>query len=117
MTGMYEFNKIRRIEKELDELGFMLANPKHGWNDGDRNCVGIKPKDADSLPLYSRDAEIFAGTFEQLEVWIRGVEWARGYDMMLSVSDEKKRERKEQDLRNKQMVQRLKEEELELRKK
>jgi hypothetical protein len=36
--------------------------------------------------------------------------------MMLKLSDEKKRERKEQDVRNKQLVQLLKDEELVLKK-
>jgi hypothetical protein len=35
------------------------------------------------------------GTLEQLQVWIRGVQWAREYDMMLKLSDEKKRTIKE----------------------
>lgn len=115
MTGMYEINKIRRVEKELNELGFVMVNPKHGWNTHDMNHVAIIPKDSNALPVYSRDAELFSGTLEQLEVWLRGVEWARQYDYLLNVSDEKKRERKEQDLRNKQMLQRLKEEDVELR--
>lgn len=115
MTGFYEVLKLRRIEKELDELGFILCAPKQGWDTADHNIIGIKPKDKDSLPVYSRDAQVFQGTLEQLEVWLRGVEWARGYDMLLKLSDEKKRERKEQDLRNKHMVAVLKEEEIVLR--
>ena len=115
MTGYYDVLKLRRIEKELDELGFMLCSPKQGWNTDDQNVVGIKPKDNDSLPVYSRDAQVFQGTIEQLEVWLRGVEWARQYDMLLKVSDEKKRERKEQDIRNKHMLAILKDEEIERR--
>lgn len=115
MTGFYDVLKLRRIEKEIDELGFMLCSPKQGWNADDQNVVGIKPKDNDSLPVYSRDAQVFQGTIEQLEVWLRGVEWARQYDMLLKVSDEKKRERKEQDMRNKHMVAMLKNEEIERR--
>jgi len=115
VTGFYDVLKLRRIEKELDELGFMLCSPKQGWNADDQNVVGIKPKDDNSLPVYSRDAQVFQGTVEQLEVWLRGVEWARQYDMLLKVSDEKKRERKEQDMRNKHMVAMLKNEEIERR--
>ena len=118
MTGFSDILKMRRLEKEANELGFMLANPKNGyyqnsWGD----VVALVPKDKDSVPIYSRDAEVFQGTLEELNVWLRGVEWARGYDMLLKVSDDKKRSRKEQDLRNKQMVARLKDEEIELRKK
>lgn len=116
MTGYNDIIRLRRIEKELDELGFVLCEPKHGWNSGDMNYVSIKPKDKNALPIYSRDAELFTGTLEQLNLWLRGVEWARQYDMMLKLSDEKKRERKEQDVRNKQLVQLLKDEELVLKK-
>ena len=35
------------------------------------------------MPIYSRDAEVFCGTLEQLDVWLRGVEWARNYDYLL----------------------------------
>lgn len=116
MTGYSDIIKLRRIEKELDELGFVLCEPKNGWNGGDMNYVSIKPKDKNALPIYSRDSELFTGTLEQLNLWLQGVEWARGYDMMLKLSNEKKRERKEQDVRNKQLVQILKEEKLILKK-
>jgi hypothetical protein len=114
MTGYNEILRLRRIEKELDELGFVIAEPKHGWNHTDMNYISIKPKDKDSLPIYSRDAELFRGTLEEINIWLRGVEWARGYDMLLKVSDDKKRARKEQDARNKQLIQRLKDEDLNL---
>ena len=118
MSGFGDIQKIRRLEKEANELGFMFANPKNGFyhnNFGD--VVALIPKDKDSAPIYSRDAEVFIGTLEELSVWLRGVEWARQYDMLLKVSDDKKRERKEQDERNKQMVRRLKDEDLRLRRK
>jgi len=57
------------------------------------------------LPIYCRDAELFVGTLEGAEYWMRGVEWARDYDRM--VVDKKlddKRKRKEQDERNRQLV-------------
>jgi hypothetical protein len=102
MAGYNAILELRRLEKAVDELGFMLAAPRSGsWgNDGDR--VSLKPKDADSLPIYNRDAEVFTGTLEQLQNWIRGVTWAREYDMMLKLSDEKKRTAKENQERARQ---------------
>jgi hypothetical protein len=62
----------------------------------------------DSLPIYSRDAELFTGTIEQLEVWLRGLEWARDYDrMLLGKALDKKRQRREQDHRNQQLLEHL----------
>lgn len=92
----------------------MICEPvaNRSWQPGNGipDMVAIRPKDQNSLPIYRRDAELFVGTLEQLEVWLRGVEWARQYDTMLKVSDDKKRKRKEQDELNRQLVLRLKDE-------
>lgn len=96
MAGYQAILELRRLEEAVDKLGFMLCATKHGnWGSTDGDKVACKPKDADSLPIYTRDAEVFVGTLEQLQVWIRGVQWAREYDMMLKLSDEKKRTIKE----------------------
>ena len=42
--------------------------------------------------------------------FMQGVVWARDYDHMLKISDVKRRERKEQDERNRQLVKILKNE-------
>ena len=69
------------------------------------DVVAVKPKDEVSLPVYSRDAEIFIGTIEDLEQWLRGVEWARKYDNMLfGPRHNVNRERREQNFRNEQLV-------------
>lgn len=118
MSGYSDILKIRRLEKDVDELGFMFCNPKNGlYHKEYGDVVALKPKDEFSAPIYSRDAEVFQGTLEQLEVWLRGVEWARQYDSLLKVSDDKKRKRKEQDELNRQLVQRLKNQKIELREK
>lgn len=97
------------MENTLKEHGFKFARPKYGTEMGN-DTADIVPKDADSLPIYSRDASIYNGTLDQIDSFIRGVEWAREYDSMLKVSDRKRRERKEQDVRNRQLVQQLKNE-------
>jgi hypothetical protein len=108
MAGYQAVIELRRLEEAVGELGFMLSAPRTGnWgNDSDR--VALKPKDADSVPIYSRDAEVFTGSLEQLQVWVRGVAWAREYDSMLKLSDKKKRSRKEQDERNRQLMATIK---------
>jgi hypothetical protein len=110
MAGYNAVLELRRLEADLDSLGFMLCNPKHGnWSsDNYSDRAGVKPKDADALPIYSRDAELFTGTLEQIRTWLIGVKWAREYDMMLRLSDEKKRAKKEDDYRHAQMLRNLK---------
>lgn len=112
MSGFQTILRFRRLEQEVNELGFVISEPKHGGWSNERDVVGLRPKDEESVPIYNRDAEVFCGTLEDLNVWLNGVRWARQYDYLLRVSDDKKRERKEQDLRNKQLMQRLKSEEV-----
>lgn len=109
MSGYHMILKIDRLKEKADKLGFMLCYPKSGWG-GSRgdDYVAIRPKDKEALPIYSRDAELFCGTINDLESFFVGVEWARQYDEMLRVSTQAKRERKEQDERNRQLVRALK---------
>jgi len=107
MSGYEAILKIRRLERECDELGFMFCQSKHGSYGQD--VLALKPKDEHSLPVYSRDAEVFLGTIAELEVWLRGIQWARQYDrMVFGTKHDKTRERKEQDERNRQIVSILK---------
>lgn len=114
MAGYELIIRIRKLEEECDKLGLLMCHSKHGnYRNEFGDIVAVKPKDEDSLPIYSRDAEMFAGTIEQLEVWIRGIEWARNYDRMLfGKTHNDKRERKEQDERNRRLVRILKEEQV-----
>jgi F0F1-type ATP synthase epsilon subunit len=57
--------------------------------------VALVPKEPGSVPVYSPDAEVFVGTLEQAQSWADGVIWARQYDEMLSLSNDKKRAQKE----------------------
>jgi hypothetical protein len=109
MTGWNTIEKLRRIEQQIDALGFKFSKSKHSdWTE-DHGALSIKPKDPDALPIYSRDAELFIGSVERLEDWLAGVRWAREYDMMLKLSDEKKRTAAEQKERNRQLMCTLKE--------
>jgi hypothetical protein len=109
MSGWETIQKIKRVEQMVDELGFKFAKSKHSeWTDN-HGALSLKPKDPDALPIYSRDAELFIGTVERLEDWLAGVQWAREYDRMLKLTDEKKRNNAEQKERNRQLMRTLKE--------
>lgn len=112
MSGYNTIMRIRQLEKDVSELGLKIDKSTiYGYDRDYADMIALYPKDNDSLPIYNRQAELFTGTLEQLEVWLRGVEWARSYDQMLKVSDSKKRERKEQDYRNSNLIRILKGEE------
>jgi hypothetical protein len=112
MAGYHMVRLVKRIEEKADELGFMLCYPTWNSNSG-VDLISIKPKtDENRLPLYSRDAILFTGSIDQLEKFFDGINWARNYDEMLKVSSEKTRSKKEQEVRNKHLMQMLKDEEV-----
>lgn len=110
MSGYHTILRIRRLEKTVDEMGFRMGNPKHGgYREGFGDTVALYPKD-DEMPIYSRDAELFVGTLEEMEVWLRG--WQRSVEyhrMLIGRSFERTVERKAQDHRNKQLLAKIKE--------
>jgi hypothetical protein len=109
MSGIRVVRKIRDIELELDRLGLQLAESKYWHSTDDVDIVAVVPK-GDGVPVYSRDAEVFVGTLEAVEHWIAGVLWDRRYLTMSGIK-EKQIHRKEQDIRNKQLVEILKQSE------
>lgn len=107
MTGIAFLRKFRAVEEQADKLGFQITASKYFTREYD--VVALRPKDAVSLPVYDRDAEMFVGSIEELERWLAGVEWARQYDtMVFGNRHNKKRERLEQDYRNEYLANRLK---------
>jgi hypothetical protein len=109
MSGWNTIQRLRNIEDQIDKLGFKFAKSKHGdWTD-DHGALSLVPKDVDSLPIYSRDAELFVGSLERLEDWLAGVRWAREYDIMLHLSDDTKRDKAEQKQRNRNLMRSIKE--------
>jgi hypothetical protein len=107
MAGWSIIQKIRSLEERADRLGMKFAAYKHD----NHYCenVALIPKDSNALPIYCRDTEVFAGTLEAAEYFMRGIEWAREYDRMVIAKDmNKKRERKEQDVRNRILLRTLK---------
>ena len=113
MSGWNTIRKIRNLEERADKLGLKFTAYKHDDMYGEN--VALVPKDKDALPIYSRDAVLFAGSLEGADKFMQGVLWARDYDsMVIDKKMDDKRVRKEQDERNKQMVKILKEEKLSL---
>ena len=109
MSGWNTIQRIKRIEEQVDKLGFKFSKSKHSdWTE-DHGDLSLVPKDQESLPIYSRDAELFVGSLERLEDWLAGVLWAREYDSMLKISDNDKRAKAEQKEKNRILMRMIKE--------
>lgn len=102
--GYITIQKLRRIEEQCAQIGLRMANPKYGGG----TSIALIPLDNDALPVYSRDAEMFIGTLDEIEVWLRGVEWSRNYYRLLRATSDKVIARREQDERNRRLVETLK---------
>ena len=75
---------LDRVVTTLEKLGYKIKPAKYG-----QESVGVYPLE-DKNPLYSRDAEVYTGTIEQIACWMRGVEHQDGYLKMLkATSDER----------------------------
>lgn len=118
MTGYSTYTRFQRIEAQAKQLGFRLGNPRHGhWgiNESGVDQVALYPDD-EALPVYTRDAEIFTGTFGQVEIFLAGWGQARSYDMILRLSDDKKRKKYEDKERARQAEQKKREEQKQMMK-
>jgi hypothetical protein len=109
MGGWGTIKVIRALADRIDALGFEFS--QCSLDCGNETRVSLKAR-GDCLPHYSRDAEIWIGTLEELQYWLNGVEWARDYDRMLKISDAKKRDKAESIERGRQLMQTLKQSKL-----
>ena len=110
MSGYTTYTRYQRIEAQAKLLGFRLGSPRNGWHSSeDGDMVSVYP-DGEALSIYSRDADIFTGTFGQLEVWMRGWVQSQQYDAMLRMTDDKRRKKFEDQELARQAEQRKREE-------
>lgn len=110
MTGYNTVLQIRRFEERIAGLGLRMAHSRY-QNSGENygSVIALMAKD-DSFPLYARDAELFVGTIEEANVWLKGIEWAKEYYRMLGLLSDKKIAAKEDLERQRQLIDKIKEE-------
>jgi hypothetical protein len=107
MAGWAAIKQIRALEDRAHMLGMKFAPYRH--DDYNADNVALVPCYPDSLPIYTRDAILFAGSLEGADKFMQGIMWAREYDrMVVDRNIDAKRVRKEQDERNKQLMKTLK---------
>lgn len=95
MSGYHTYTRWQRFEERAKKFGFRVGNPKQGWRDsGTPDMIALYPFD-EQLPVFTRDAELFVGTFNDAEHWLAGWEKAQAYDRWLRLTDDKKRAKAE----------------------
>lgn len=108
MAGYGLIRKIKFLEEQLDALGMTWGHNRYGSAGDFGDTLTVMPKEG-CLPHYARDAELFVGTIEGLQIWLQGIEWARRYDTILGLQTEQRRARAEQTEHNKQLMKKIKE--------
>ena len=108
MSGWNTILTIRRLEAELKKIGLVMGGSKLSNYQQGIDLITLYP-DADSLPIFARNAEIFTGTVRDIEIWLHGFNQARDYDrMLLGSGNDEKRKRKELNYRNQQLLNKIK---------
>lgn len=103
--GWNDLERMKRVEARANALGFELSD--NGGQFGEFTAIYVKPKD-ELLPIYSRTANFFIGSIESIENWLDGIEWSRHYDELLKVSNDKKRAKQEDRVRDQHLMKTLK---------
>ena len=107
MAGWAAIKQIRDLEERANMLGMTLAPYRHSALDD--QYVSLVPWHQQSLPVYTRDAVLFAGSLDDADHFMQGVLWAREYDrMVIDRNLDTRRVRKEQDERNRRLLKTLK---------
>ena len=106
MAGYKTYLRFENLKDDLKKLGLEIGQSGHRWQE---DVIALCPlSGVDSLPIYSRDANIYTGTLDEVESWVKGVLWARAYDQALRLSNQKKREAKEDLVRQDNLARKLK---------
>jgi hypothetical protein len=83
----HQIEQLERLRGRLTKLGYVMSPSKYSTS-GDY-LIGVYPLN-DKLPIYSRDAELFTGTTEAIESWLRGIEHRNDYLTMLKATSDDK---------------------------
>lgn len=93
MSGYSTYSRWKRIEEQAKLLGMQLGQPPGHWSPREHgDMVSLYP-DGEALPIYNRTADLFTGTFGEVETWMRGWMQAQQYDAMLRMTDDKRRKK------------------------
>ncbi len=68
IAGFRDIYRLRLLEDKLKDFGLKMVSPRY---QGDNDKIALIPIDQE-LPVYSRNAEIFVGSFDEIENWFCG---------------------------------------------
>lgn len=103
--GMETYERFKRAEKSANDMGFAFRSDPYGRS---RDSIFLCPVDDERLPVFHKKTVMFEGTLAEVESFLQGISWAQRYDLALGLKTDKRREKAEQRIRNKRLVDILK---------
>lgn len=103
--GMDSYRRFKKAEETASCMGFEFGRDPYGR---DREAIFLYPKDNNSVPVYHEDTVIFCGSLEKVESFLEGIIWAQRYDIALGLKTDQRRNKAEQRIRNRRLVNILK---------
>jgi hypothetical protein len=105
VAGWKLLQKFQSVEERANKLGLKFAASKYSGYDFD--TIALVPFD-EHLPIYSREAEVFTGTLQDIDKWLQGITWARNYDDLMKVSNDEKRQTAERKHQQRELLRVIK---------
>ena len=106
VAGWQLLKSFRDVEARANKIGLKFAPSKYSGMEFD--TIALMPLD-EQLPVYNREAEVFAGTLQDIDKWLRGAEWARNYDDIMKVSTHEKRQTAERKYHQRELLKVIRE--------
>ena len=109
MTSLKRLQQIESLQRQLEAQGMRVEVRNMNMvfpNSQEVEIVAVYPS-VTGLPHYARDAELFIGTLDDVQLWISGVQWLTAYYNLLGIDNGAKREQKEQAERERQLLHAL----------
>jgi hypothetical protein len=105
VAGWQLLKSFRDVEARANKLGLKFGPSKYSGMEFD--TIALLPAD-ELLPIYNREAEIFSGSLQDIDKWLRGVEWAHNYDDLMKVSNDEKRKQAENKYHQRELLRVIK---------
>lgn len=109
MTSLKRLQQIETITNQLRAQGMRMETrntygafasvPNH-------DIVAVYPSET-GLPHYARDAELFIGTLDDVQLWLAGIQWMTNYFNILGIDNGQKRHQREESEREHQLLESL----------
>lgn len=104
--GLKAYRHCQEVEELANKLGFKFTFGQYGY--GDQDYIVLANKD-DCLPIYDKDTSLFSAfDIDEVHAFLKGIMWAREYDRILKVSDDRRRAQREQSVKNHTLLNNIK---------